>query len=102
MKTYGGVDIWIHVFLTSELSVDKWSVSYPGRFRPGKRDADNHSMKDWMDPRTGLNGGRGDKSCHFRYYNSDPSAVQPVASSHQSALSSVYVLKVSVNASWMC
>jgi hypothetical protein len=32
MKTYGGVDIYIHIFLTSKLAGGEWSASCPGRF----------------------------------------------------------------------
>jgi hypothetical protein len=31
MKTYGGVYIWTHVFLTSALVEDEWAASRPGR-----------------------------------------------------------------------
>jgi hypothetical protein len=36
MKVYGGVDILIHVFLTSELIGGEWSASRPCPFTPGK------------------------------------------------------------------
>jgi hypothetical protein len=36
MKTYGGVDIQIHVFLISALVVREWSASHPRNFTPGK------------------------------------------------------------------
>jgi hypothetical protein len=39
MKTYGGVDVYIHIFLTSALAGGEWSASRPGR---------------WVDPRAGL------------------------------------------------
>jgi hypothetical protein len=34
MKTYGGVDVWVHIFLTSTLDGGKWSASCPGKFTP--------------------------------------------------------------------
>jgi hypothetical protein len=34
MKAYGGVDVLIHIFLTSALVGGKWSTSRPGRFTP--------------------------------------------------------------------
>jgi hypothetical protein len=37
MKTYGGADAYIRIFLTSALVGDEWSVSRPGRFTPGER-----------------------------------------------------------------
>jgi hypothetical protein len=35
VKTYGRVDVWIHIFLTSALAGGEWSASRPGRFTPG-------------------------------------------------------------------
>jgi hypothetical protein len=60
MKAYGGVDVWLHIFLTSALVGGEWSASHPGRFTPG-----THWIGGWVNPRSGLD---------------DPSAVQPVAS----------------------
>jgi hypothetical protein len=31
---YGGVDVQIHIFLTSALAGGEWSASRPGRFYP--------------------------------------------------------------------
>jgi hypothetical protein len=39
MKTYGGVEIYIHIFLTSALVGGELSASRPGRFTPGKETA---------------------------------------------------------------
>jgi hypothetical protein len=36
MKTYGGVDVQIHIFLTSALVGGEWSASLRCRFTPGK------------------------------------------------------------------
>jgi hypothetical protein len=36
MKAYAGVDVYIHIFLTSALDRCEWSASRPGRFTPGK------------------------------------------------------------------
>jgi hypothetical protein len=36
MKVYGGVDVQIHVFLTSAVVGGEWSASSPGRLTPGK------------------------------------------------------------------
>jgi hypothetical protein len=36
MKTYGGVDVQIHVFITSALVGGEWSASRPGRLTPCK------------------------------------------------------------------
>jgi hypothetical protein len=34
MKTYWGVEIQLHAFLTSALDGGEWSASHPGRFTP--------------------------------------------------------------------
>jgi len=36
VKAYGGMEVWLHVFLTSALDGDEWSASRPSRFTPGK------------------------------------------------------------------
>jgi hypothetical protein len=51
MKTYGGVDVYIHIFLTSALAGGEWSVSRPGRFTPGERAAGTHSIGGSVNPR---------------------------------------------------
>jgi hypothetical protein len=69
MKVYGGVDVKIHVFLTSALVRGEWSASRPGRFIPGEIAPDTHWIggeEKILDP-TGTR-------------NSTPSVVQPVAS----------------------
>jgi hypothetical protein len=50
MKDYGGVDVYIHVILTSAVVGGEWSASHPGRFTPG-----THWTGGWVGPRTGLN-----------------------------------------------
>jgi hypothetical protein len=54
MKTYGGVDVWIHVFLTSAVIGDEWSASHPDRFVPGERVPGTNRIGGWVDPRTGM------------------------------------------------
>jgi hypothetical protein len=36
MKGCEGVDLYIHIFLTSALAEGEWSASRPGRFTPEK------------------------------------------------------------------
>jgi hypothetical protein len=54
MKMYGGVDVQIHIFLTSALAGVEWSASRPGRFTPGERAPGIHWIRGWMDPRASL------------------------------------------------
>jgi hypothetical protein len=49
MKTFGGVDVKIHFFLTSALVGGEWSASRPCRFIAG-----THFIGGWVDPRAGL------------------------------------------------
>jgi hypothetical protein len=54
MKTYGIVDVYIHVFLTSALVGGEWSALRPGRFTPGEGAPGTHWVGGWVGPRTGL------------------------------------------------
>jgi hypothetical protein len=54
MKAYGGVDVWIHIFLTLALDVGEWSVSRPCRFTLGETASVTKWMGGWVDPRAGL------------------------------------------------
>jgi hypothetical protein len=53
MKAYGGVDVYIHVFLTSAL-VGGESASRPGRFTREERAPGTHRIEGWVGPRAGL------------------------------------------------
>jgi hypothetical protein len=54
MKVYGGVDVSIHIFLTSALAGGEWSASRPCCFTPGERAFGTHWVGGWVDPRAGL------------------------------------------------
>jgi hypothetical protein len=54
MKTYGGVDVQIHIFLTSALVGSEWSASRPCRLTPGETAPGTHFIGGWVDPTTGL------------------------------------------------
>jgi hypothetical protein len=54
MKAYGGVDVEIHVFMTSALVGGEWSASRPGRFITGERASDTQWIGGWVGPRAGL------------------------------------------------
>jgi hypothetical protein len=54
MKVYGGVDVLIHIFLTSALVGGEWSASRPCRFTPGERAPGTHWIGGWVGPRTYL------------------------------------------------
>jgi hypothetical protein len=54
MKAYGGVDVQIHIFLTSALARGEWSALRPGLFTLGKRAPGTHWVEGWVEPRTGL------------------------------------------------
>jgi hypothetical protein len=54
MKAYGGVDVQIHVVLTSALVGGQWSASRPYRFTPGERAPGIHWIRGLVGPRAGL------------------------------------------------
>jgi hypothetical protein len=54
MKAYGGVDVYIHILLTSALDGGEWSVSRSGRFTPGEKAPATHWIGGWVDPRADL------------------------------------------------
>jgi hypothetical protein len=54
MKTYGGVDVQIHISLISAIYGGELSASRPGRFTLGERDPGIHCIGGWVDPRAGL------------------------------------------------
>jgi hypothetical protein len=54
MKAYGGVDVQVHIVLTSALVGGEWSVSRPCRFTPGEREHGTHWIGGWVDPRACL------------------------------------------------
>jgi hypothetical protein len=81
MKTYVGVDAWIHVFVTSALVGGEWFASRPGRFTPRERAPGTHWIGGWVDPRTSLDKvEKRKKYCPYWDSNSDSSAVHQVAS----------------------
>jgi hypothetical protein len=42
MKTYWGVEVYLHVFSTSALDGGEWSASHPGHFTPRERAPGTH------------------------------------------------------------
>jgi hypothetical protein len=51
MKTYWGVEVYLHAFLISALDGGEWSTSRPGRFTPRERASATHPIGGWLGPR---------------------------------------------------
>jgi hypothetical protein len=54
MKTHRGVDVEIHVFLTSVLVGGEWLASRPSCFTSGEGAPGTHWIGGWVGPRSGL------------------------------------------------
>jgi hypothetical protein len=54
MKAYVGVNVKVHIYLTSVLVGGVWSVSRPCRFTPGERAPGTYWRGGWADLRVGL------------------------------------------------
>jgi len=48
MKTYEGVEVQLHAFLTLVLDEGKWSASHPGHFTPGESASGIHGIGSWI------------------------------------------------------
>jgi hypothetical protein len=55
MKVYGGVDVYIQVFLASALVGGEWQASLPGCFTRGERAPGTQWIGGWVGPITGIN-----------------------------------------------
>jgi hypothetical protein len=58
MKAYAGVDVWIHVFLTSTPVSGEWSALHFGRFTLWEKAHGTHWIGGWagLGTRSGLHG----------------------------------------------
>jgi hypothetical protein len=74
MKAYGGVDVWIHIFLTSAVAGGEWSASRPGERAPG------YPLDRMLGGPQSRSGRRGENYWPYRGSNSDTSVVQSVSS----------------------
>jgi hypothetical protein len=54
MKAYEGLNVYIHIFLTSVLVGGEWSALRPGRFTTGERTPVTHWIGGWVGPRACL------------------------------------------------
>jgi hypothetical protein len=54
MKAYGGVDVYIHIFLISALAGGERSATRPSRFTSGKRAPGTRWIGGWVGHRAGL------------------------------------------------
>jgi hypothetical protein len=78
MKTYWGVEVYLHEFLNSALDGGKWSASRPSRFTPRERAHGTYCIEGWEDPGAGLDAVV-KKKIPSPCWNSNPPIIQPVA-----------------------
>jgi hypothetical protein len=81
MKAYGGVNVQIHIFLTSVVAGGERSASRPSRFTPGEGVPGTHCI-GCVGPRAGLANVGKRQFLTYRDSNSGPSVVHPVAIRH--------------------
>jgi hypothetical protein len=88
MNACGGVDVWLHVFLTLALVGGEWSASGPGRFSPrGKRPQYPMDRRLGMPQKPVSMMWRRENSWPYWDSNSSPSVVQPAPSCQLTVLS---------------
>jgi hypothetical protein len=80
MKAYKGVDVYIHVFLTSALVGGEWSPSRTSRFTPRERTPSTHLIGGWVGPTTNLDNLEKRKFLTLPNSKPKPFVVQPIAS----------------------
>jgi hypothetical protein len=54
MEAYGGVDVQIHIFLTSAQAAGEWSPSHLCNFTPGERAPGTHLIGGLVGPRASV------------------------------------------------
>jgi hypothetical protein len=66
VKTYWGVEVLLHAFLTLAVGGGEWSASFSGHFAPGA-----HCMGGWVDPQSqsGRDGEEKTRHCPCRELN---------------------------------
>jgi hypothetical protein len=77
MKTYGGVDVEIQIFLTSALG--ERSASLPGRFTASEGAPDTYWIEGYLGPRICLDDVERKMSYPYCNPNSNPMALHPTA-----------------------
>jgi hypothetical protein len=79
----GGVEVYLHAFLTLALNGGEWSASLPSHFTPRERAPGTHWIGSWVDPRASLDVVVRRK-IPSPYQDSNPPIIQPIAHSHAS------------------
>jgi hypothetical protein len=92
-----GVEVWIHIFLTSALGAGEWLISYPGHVTPWKRASSTRWIGGWVSPRANL--GLVEKRkifCLCQELNPDSSTVPPVTCCYPNWATPAHIMKTCI------
>jgi hypothetical protein len=95
MKTYWGVEVYLHEFLAPALDGGEWSASLPGLLTPRERAPGSHWIGGWVGPRAVLDAVVKRKiPSPRRESNSRNPIVQPVAQRYTDCAITVLFSKI--------
>jgi hypothetical protein len=95
MEAYGGVEVYIHILLTSAPAVGEWSASLPGLFNPGERAPQPLDRR--LDGHQSRSGRSGENSWPYWDSNFDSSVASRYTDYLKEELKSIFNKCIAVN-----